>query len=99
MFNLEHAALRYYVDEKFHDVKIPSFFADKFFSSLIERRYPFIYTVNATPMSYHLFDKEGYKYLNNSTKKFIDYIITEDDRGYEWLQQRSGIWKMLTFMN
>jgi hypothetical protein len=95
MFNLEHAALRYYVDEKFHDVKIPSFFADKFFSSLIERRYPFIYTVNATPMSYHLFDKEGYKYLNNSTKKFIDYIITEDDRGYEWLQQRSGIWKMI----
>jgi hypothetical protein len=95
MFNLEHAALRYYVDEKFHDVKIPSFFADKFFSSLIERNYPFIYTVNATPMSYHLFDNMGYKYLNTSTKRFVDNIITEDNRGYEWLQQRSGIWKMI----
>jgi hypothetical protein len=95
MLNLEHSAIHYYVDEKYHEVKIPSFFVDKFFSSLIERQYPFIYTVNASPMDYYSFNKTGYKHLNQSTQRFIKNVITSDDRAYEWLEQRSGIWKMI----
>ncbi|TFG28652.1 MAG: hypothetical protein EU532_04750 [Promethearchaeota archaeon] len=93
MLNLSDAAFRYYPDK--YDIRIPSFYPEKFYHAIIDKKIPFIYTVNATPMSYFLFNKIAYKYLNSNIKGFLYKYITSDKRGIGWLEQRSGVWKTI----
>ncbi|MFX1574764.1 MAG: hypothetical protein ACFFB0_18670, partial [Promethearchaeota archaeon] len=81
-------------------------YLDKFVRALNSHKIPFIYTINAVPISYSLFCSECAKYLNLKTEealKGIVFIIYDDPKPryikypreefQNWLNMRTGIWK------
>ncbi|TKJ26589.1 MAG: hypothetical protein CEE42_04415 [Promethearchaeota archaeon Loki_b31] len=69
--------------------------ASKFYEALIHEKMPFTTTIQLTPLNFHQFDKEGFKFLKDieqqklltRTESFID--------GNKWLSSRSGIWSVI----
>ena len=66
--------------------------AGKFYEALIHEKMPFCVTIQLTPLTFHQFDKEGFKFLKDSEK---ERLLTRTDsviEGNKWLSSRSGIW-------
>ncbi len=82
-----------YASPKFLN-KIPFCYPDKFYRPLVTQKLSFTYTLTASPLSFYLFDKEAYKYLNDKSKNSI-LQIQDDSEGEEWLAMRGGIWKTI----
>ncbi len=66
--------------------------ASKFYEALIREKMPFTATIQLTPLTFHQFDKEGFKFLKDmEQKKLLMRTETVID-GRKWLSSRSGIW-------
>lgn len=69
--------------------------ASKFYEALIHEKMPFCVTIQLTPLTFHQFDKEGFKFLKDSEK---ERLLTRTDsviEGNKWLSSRSGIWSAI----
>lgn len=87
MLNLKYAS------PLFHN-KLPFCYPNKFYRPLINQKIPFTYTLDAAPLSYYMFDKEAYKYLNIRSKYSI-VRVESDEEGEDWLAIRGGVWKTI----
>jgi len=70
--------------------------ASKFYEALIHEKMPFCATIQLTPLTFHQFDKEGFKFLKDTEK---ERLLTRTDsviEGNKWLSSRSGIWSAIT---
>jgi len=87
IFNLKH-------------VFSPQFcYPGKFFRSLIYQKSPFNYSILTAPISFRVFNEEGYKFLNEKTRLML---LKRNKTAYDcenWLNMRSGIWRTILIIS
>jgi len=69
--------------------------ASKFYEALIHEKMPFSATVQLTPLTFHQFDKEGFKFLKDVEQKKLLIKTESVINGNNWLSSRSGIWSTI----
>jgi hypothetical protein len=69
--------------------------ASKFYEALIHKKMPFTTTIQLTPLTFHQFDKEGFKFLKDVVQKKLLRRTESVIDGNNWLSSRSGIWSTI----
>jgi len=69
--------------------------ASKFYEALIHKKMPFTTTMLLTPLTFHQFDKEGFKFLKDSEQLKLLRRTESVIDGNNWLNSRSGIWSTI----
>ncbi len=69
--------------------------ASKFYEALIHEKMPFTTTIQLTPLNFHQFDKEGFKFLKDIEQQKLLTRTESVIDGNEWLSSRSGIWSVI----
>ncbi|MBA7583628.1 hypothetical protein ES708_25575 [subsurface metagenome] len=69
--------------------------ASKFYEALIHERMPFTTTIQLTPLTFHQFDKEGFKYVKEVDQRRLLTGIDSVIAGKNWLNLRAGIWNAI----
>ena len=69
--------------------------ASKFYEALIHERMPFTTTIQQTPLTFHQFDKEGFKFLKDIEQQKLLTRTESVIDGNKWLSSRSGIWSAI----
>jgi hypothetical protein len=66
--------------------------ASKLYEALIHEKMPFTVTIQLTPLTFHQFDKEGFKFLKDMEQLKLLRRTESVIDGNNWLSSRSGIW-------
>ena len=69
--------------------------ASKFYEALIHEKMPFTTTIQLTPLTFHQFDKDGFKFLNDVEQRKLLTRTESVINGNNWLSSRSGIWSTI----
>jgi len=69
--------------------------ASKYYEALIHKKMPFTTTIQLTPLSFHQFDKEGFKFLKEVEQRKLLMRTEAVIDGNNWLSSRSGIWSTI----
>jgi len=73
----------------------PICFPSKFYAALIHEKIPFTATIQLTPLTFHQFDKEGFKYVKEVDQRRLLAGIDSVIAGKNWLNLRAGIWNAI----
>ena len=96
LINLKMVNLKY-ASPVYHS-KLPICYPGKFYRALIREKITFGYNIITAPISFYTFDKECYKFLNEKNKQALvrsSRRIKNDLEGKNWLDMRSGIWRLI----
>ena len=69
--------------------------ASKYYEALIHKKMPFTTTIQLTPLNFHQFDKEGFKFLKDVEQQKLLRRTESIIDGENWLSSRSGIWSTI----
>ena len=69
--------------------------ASKYYEALIHKKMPFTTTIQLTPLTFHQFDKECFKFLKDMEQRKLLMRTESVIDGDNWLSSRSGIWSTI----
>ena len=67
----------------------------KYYQAIIQQGINFVYTFQASPISYEQFTNKFSKFLSDKEKNHMQYKLNNSVKQSNWLGQRRGIWRTI----